>query len=126
MPRSMEVGLIDLIPEGEGKSVDIRTWRPITLLNTIYKIFAKTLSLSLQPFLHDLIHITQTCSIQERSILDNLFFIREAIALACKKKEDIVILLLDIKKHMKELIESSFMVLLFVQFNAQFCFGRRG
>ena len=60
MPRSMTIGLIYLIPKGEGKSDDIRKWRPITLLNTIYKIFAKTLSLRVQPFLHDLIHITQT------------------------------------------------------------------
>ena len=98
MPRSMAVGLIYLIPKVEGISDDIRKWRPITLLNTIYKIFAKTLSLREQPFLHDLIHITQTFSIQERSILDNLFFFWEAIALARKKKEDLVILLLDFEK----------------------------
>ena len=65
---------------------------------TIYKIFAKTLSLRLQPFSHDLIHITQTCFIQERSILDNLLIFWEAIALVRKKKEDLVILLLDFEK----------------------------
>ena len=98
MPRSMAVGLIYLIPKGEGISDDIRKWRPITLLNTIYKVFAKTLALRVQPFLHDLIHITQTGFIQERSILDNLFFFWEAIALARKKKENLVILLLDFEK----------------------------
>ena len=99
MPRSMAVGLIYLIPKDVGISYDIRKWRPITLLNTIYKIFAKTLSLRVQPLLHDLIHITQTSFIQERSILDNLFFFWEAIALCHNKKEDLVILLLDFEKQ---------------------------
>ena len=34
-------------PKGEGVSDDIRQWRPITILNTVYKIFAKVLSLQL-------------------------------------------------------------------------------
>ena len=41
MPHSMVVGLIYLIPKSEGTSDDIKKWRPITLLNTIYKIFTK-------------------------------------------------------------------------------------
>ena len=56
------------------------------------------MSLRLQPFLQDLIHITQTGFIQERSILDNLFFFGEVIPLARKIKEDLVILLLDFEK----------------------------
>ena len=66
MPRSMAVGLIYLIPKVEGISDYIRKWRPITLLNTICKIFAETLSLRLQLFLHDLIHISQTGFIRKK------------------------------------------------------------
>ena len=67
------------------------------MLNTIYKRNAKTLSLIVWRLLHDLIHVAQTCFIQERSIMDNLFFFGEVNALASNKKEDSTILLLDYK-----------------------------
>ena len=35
-------GMIFLIPTVQGVITDARQWRPITLLNTIYKIFANT------------------------------------------------------------------------------------
>lgn len=47
-------GLISLIPK-EGDSKDLNYWRPITLLTTSYKIFAKTLQLRLQSILRDVI-----------------------------------------------------------------------
>ena len=34
-------GKIYLIPKLEGVVADIRKWRPITILNTMYKIYAK-------------------------------------------------------------------------------------
>ena len=72
MPQAFSEGLIYLIPKGEGVSDDIRQWRPITILNTVYKIFAKVLSLRLQPLLGELIHDSQTGFVKERSILDNI------------------------------------------------------
>ena len=47
MPEEWKEGLICLIPKGDGASEDIRAWRPITLLNTVYKIYAKVLALRL-------------------------------------------------------------------------------
>ena len=58
MPPAFSEGLIYLIPKGEGISDDIRQWRPITILCTVYKILAKVLSLRLQPLLGELIHST--------------------------------------------------------------------
>ena len=46
--------IISLIPKEED-SKDLNYWRPITLLTVIYKIFAKTLQLRLQPMLKDVI-----------------------------------------------------------------------
>mgnify|MGYP002775001180 FL=1 len=86
MPPQLGAGLIFLIPKGEGPSDDIRKWRPITILSTAYKILAKALSLRLQPMLPQLIHVSQTGFIKERSILDNIFTFWEASAIATKTK----------------------------------------
>ena len=43
-------GFISFIPK-EGDAKDLNLWRPITLLLVIYKIFAKTLQMRLQPIL---------------------------------------------------------------------------
>ena len=74
MPMSLSKELIYLIPKTEGVSEDIRKWRPITLLITSYKIFAKLLSSRLQEVVPKIIHISQTrLNMQERSIMDNVF-----------------------------------------------------
>ena len=98
MPQRFSEGLLFLIPKGEGVTDDIRQWRPITILNTVYKVLAKALSLRIQPFLGDLIHATQTGFVKERSILDNIFIFWEATALARLLGEDLVVLLLDFEK----------------------------
>ncbi len=82
MPTEVGEGLIFLIPKGDGPSKDIRKWRPITILNTIYKILAKMMSLRVQPLLPHLIHASQTSFIKERSILDNIFTFWETATLA--------------------------------------------
>ena len=56
MPMSMALGLIYVIPKGNIQSVELGMWRPITLLNTVYKIYANVLSLRIQNILPKLIH----------------------------------------------------------------------
>ena len=80
MPESLSEGLIFLIPKEGGDLELIRQWRPITILNSVYKIIAKTLSLRLQPMLDSLIHPTQTGFVKDRSILDNIFTFWEAVS----------------------------------------------
>ena len=45
LPEHFKEGLIFLIPKVQGIITDVRQWRPITLLNTIYKIFANILAM---------------------------------------------------------------------------------
>ena len=49
MTYQWNAGLIFFIPKLEGVVVDIKKWWPITILNTIYKIYAKVLALCMQP-----------------------------------------------------------------------------
>ena len=60
MPSHFVEGIIYLIPKSEGPSLDIKKWRPITLLNTVYKILAKALSIRLGTIMPIVIHPSQT------------------------------------------------------------------
>ena len=98
LPASLSDGLIYLIPKEGGDREEIRHWRPITILNSAYKILAKALSLRLQPMLEHLIHTTQTGFVKERSILDNIFTFWEAVSLSRLQAHPIAVLLLDFEK----------------------------
>ena len=63
----------------KGDREDLTNWRPITLLNTDYKIIAKTLANRLKKVLAYCINIDQTCSVPGRSIVDNCALIRDSI-----------------------------------------------
>ncbi len=65
-------GMITLIPK-LGDHSKLGNWRPITLLESIYKILAKTLARRIQEFLPLVIKTNQTGFIEGRSILDNNF-----------------------------------------------------
>ena len=84
-----------MIPKGNSQSVEVGNWRPITLLNTIYKINAKAMSLRIQRMLPTLVHHSQTGFVKERSILDHIFVFWQSVAVARKTHQDIAIFLLD-------------------------------
>ena len=98
MPNSFSKGMIFLIPKEGGDREEIRHRRPITILNLAYKILAKALSLRFQPMLGKLIHDTQIGFVKERSILDNIFTLWEAVSLAWLRGKPLAILLLDFEK----------------------------
>lgn len=77
---NQNVSYITVIPKTNPKSTDPKNYRPISLLNTDYKILTKTLGRRLQPFLGNIIHPNQTCNIEGRHIEDNTHFIRDYIA----------------------------------------------
>ena len=90
-------GLISLIPK-EGDSKDLNYWRPITLLTIIYKIFAKTLQLRLQPMLRDVISPEQTTFLPLRFILDNIVLTHETLHWAKPSRQPTEFLKLDFSK----------------------------
>ncbi|MCO5612363.1 hypothetical protein L7F22_066630 [Adiantum nelumboides] len=86
MPQSMSSGIISLIPKG-GDAFTLRQWRPITLI-----------SARLRPFLPDLIHLSQTGFVQDRSILDNVATFSVAMEWARQMEQPTSIMLLDFEK----------------------------
>ena len=98
MPQEWNDGLIYMIPKSSGQLEELQHWRPITLLNIIYKILAKTLARRLQPYLSELIHDSQTGFMQERSIFDNIILFWEMVAFAEVQNQELAVLFLDFEK----------------------------
>ena len=77
---------------------EISNYRPITLMNTDYKILTKVLALQLTPPIHSLIHENQAGFIPQRSIFDHTRLTQSIINYAEVMEEDGVIIALDQEK----------------------------
>ena len=64
-------GLITCIPQGDKSKLLIQNWRPVTLLNTIYKIASGVIANRLKTFVDKLIHNNQTGFMKGRYIGEN-------------------------------------------------------
>ena len=71
---SMKRGIITLLPKKGKDTLFLKNWRPISLLNTDYKILAKVLSTRLQKVLPSIIHGDQTGFLKDRYIGENIRF----------------------------------------------------
>lgn len=88
---------IVLLPKGGPRHLVVN-WRPIAILNAIYKIVAKSLANRMQPFLQDWVKKTQTGFVKGRCILDNVLLAYESMNWALESDQDLVLLLLDFEK----------------------------
>lgn len=81
LPLTQRRGVISLLFK-KGDRTQLQNWRPITLLNTDYKILTKALTNRLKHTLSFLVHTDQTACIPGRTINDNLRLIQDAITYA--------------------------------------------
>ena len=77
---------------------DISNYRPITLMNSDYKLLTKTLALQLMQPIHTLVHEDQASFIPRRSIFNHIRLARSIISYAEVMEEDGVIIALDQEK----------------------------
>ena len=96
-PHGATRGLITLIPKS-GDLKFLNNWRPITLLNVGYKIYAKALQMRLQEPLSEIISPDQCAYLWNRFILDNILLTHETLSWAKKSKQDTIFLKLDFSK----------------------------
>ncbi len=80
LPESLRLALITLLFK-KGDRLDLKNWRPISLLNVDYKIGAKTLANRLKMVLSSVLSEDQTCGVPGRSTFDNLRLVRVSNAL---------------------------------------------
>ena len=91
-------GIINIIPK-DGKDLRyLRNWRPVSLLNTDYKILTKTLCNRLQNVLPKLIHADQVGYVKGRYIGQNVRIIKDVMSYADSKMIPGYLLLVDFEK----------------------------
>ena len=78
--------------------LELKNWRPISLLNTDYKICTKVLANRLCHVLPQIINKDQTCRILDRSIYENLFLLWDTIDYVKHKQLSAAIISLDPEK----------------------------
>ena len=99
LPQSMRQGIITLIFKGGTKDRrDPGSYRPITLLNTDYKLIAKVLAARIAGPLDTVIDVTQTAFLPGRQIGDNVMFHLEEVDFLEEVQESGCVLFLDFEK----------------------------
>ena len=85
MSISQRRGVISLLPKENKDTLLLKNWRPISLLNTDYKIATKCIAKRLEKILPKLINRDQTGYVNYRLIGENIRLISDVIELYKKK-----------------------------------------
>ncbi len=72
MPLTMRQASISLIPKPGKDHLQMGNYRPLSILNTDYKIFAKVLAMKIETVIPSLIHVDQTGFIKGRYASNNM------------------------------------------------------
>ena len=93
----LNFGVLTLIPMVQGAE-DIRQFRPIALINVIFKFVAKAYAIRLSPIAHRTISKTQSAFIKGRQLHEGVVSLQEIIHETKSKKLRRVFLKLDFEK----------------------------
>ena len=97
LTESMRLAIISLLYK-KGDIELLKNWRPISLLNVDYKIGSKAFASRLQLVILSLLNSDQTCSVQGRSIFENLMLVRDSIDYCKVKKIPLALIKIDQEK----------------------------
>lgn len=98
LPADVRDAIIAPVYKGKGERELLTSWRPITLVNTDYKLVALFQVLRLTPTMARLVAAGQTSSVPGRTTFDNVHATRLALDLAIRQDEDAAFLFLDSEK----------------------------
>ncbi len=97
LPASCRRAVLTLLPK-KGDLMELKNWRPVALLCTDYKVLSRALSSRLKPYIGLLVHMDQTYCIPDRTIMDNLFLMRDVMDVCNVYNQSVGILSLDQEK----------------------------
>ena len=95
---TQRLGIITLIPKGDKDKTFIKNWRPLTLLNTLYKLVSGCIVERIKPHLNTLINGDQKGFVPGRYIGEAVRTTYDLMQLAKDKKKTAIILLIDFEK----------------------------
>ncbi|UYV80746.1 hypothetical protein LAZ67_19001587 [Cordylochernes scorpioides] len=97
LPEHMRLGKLILLPK-KPSSKTLGEWRPITMMNTDYKILSKLLLAKLKPYSPRIVPIEQKYAIMNRSIFDILPDIEHSVYAANLLNTPLAIVVLDLQR----------------------------
>ena len=95
---SQRLGIVTLIPKGEKDKTYLKNWRPLTLLNSIYKMVSGVIALRIRPILNSIIHGDQKGFVSDRYIGEAVRCTYDILQWANENKRVGLILLIDFEK----------------------------
>lgn len=98
VPKSMCLGVIMILFKNKGSSLKLENYRPLSLLNTEYKILTKILANRLKRVIGSIIAPNQAYSIPGRDITDTICTIRDVVGSMGNDQEGGVVLCVDLNK----------------------------
>ena len=97
MLNSWTIDLVKLIPK-VASLMSFAQWRLISLMDGMYKTFAKVIANRLQKVLSSVVHPMQYGFIEGRDIMHNILNVQMAVDYAKESKQQILMIQLDIEK----------------------------
>lgn len=91
-------GIITCIPKGDKDKKYLKNWRPISLLNTSYKLASACIANRIKPYLYTLINEDQTGFLSGRFIGENIRTIYDVMFYCEKENIPGILLLIDFEK----------------------------
>ncbi len=98
LSEKMKIGMIKLIYKKRGNVNDLNNYRPLTMLNTDFKVLAKVLANRLKKVLPTIISTTQAYGVQGKDILDTVQSIRDTMFYMREKNKGGFLISLDLEK----------------------------
>jgi hypothetical protein len=95
--KLLNTAFITLLPKKVG-ALQVKDYRPISLIHSFAKVVAKILAIRLAPHLPKIVSINQSAFVKGRSIQDNFLMVQQLARALHHKREPHILLKFDISK----------------------------
>ena len=95
---TQRLGIITLIPKGEKDKTFLKNWRPLTLLNSLYKLVSACIAERIKPCLNTIIHSDQKGFVSGRYIGEAVRTTYDILDWAKENNRTGILLLIDFEK----------------------------
>ena len=98
LPESLRFGIVHIIPKGQKDQRHLSNWRPLTLLNTLYKLISSILAERLKKVLNRILGPHQKAYIPDRFISEATKNCHDTFEQAVRNKNPGLAIMVDFEK----------------------------